>query len=59
MNKTETIEVNLNDFSRDALITLIQLSCEWQEPVSNVIVDIIERYVTEYINNPTIASITK
>lgn len=45
MREKESIEMNLGDFSREQLEYLIQLSCERQVPVSDVIVDILEEFV--------------
>lgn len=47
----ETIEIDLNEFSRDLLIMLIEISCKRQEPVDKVIVHILERCVAEYLDN--------
>jgi len=47
----ETIEIDLNEFSRDLLIMLIELSCKRQESVDKVIVNILEKYVAEYLDN--------
>jgi len=44
----ETIDIDLNDFSRDALISFIYLSCSRQEPVDKVLVYLLECYVAEH-----------
>ena len=45
----ETIELDLNEFSRDLLIKLIQLSCSREESVDKIIVSILEEYVEKNI----------
>lgn len=44
--ETTTISIELNDFTKDELIKLIQLSDIWNEPINEVFV----RIITEYTN---------
>jgi hypothetical protein len=45
MEKKESIEINLGDFSREQLEYLIQKSCEQDVSVSVVICDMLENFV--------------
>lgn len=44
--ETTTISIELNDFTKDELIKVIQLSDIWNEPINEVFV----RIITEYTN---------